>query len=97
MEDTQEMDDRVLELRRAGSSFSSIAKAVGLSGRQAYDAFRRALRHQPPNFRAMLRTEELRRLDTFRMRLEADSDLGDTELARALRAIAQLRQMAVMI
>lgn len=96
MDDPQEMDDRVMELRRQGNAFGVIAKTVGLSGaREALEAFQRVLRNRPPSHRALLRAEELRRLETIAERLEARSDLTGDQRAEALRALAHLRQVVL--
>jgi hypothetical protein len=87
-------DSSVLQLRREGRSFGSIAKALGFErSSQANEAFNRALRELPGDEQVTLRVEENVRLDALETRLRANAELETDEVDRRLRTIARLRQV----
>jgi hypothetical protein len=87
-------DDQVLALRSAGRSFGAIANAVGMArGRDALEAFHRALRRRDPAEQVDLRADELRRLASLSTRLEASGRLTQAEVAAQLRVVARLREL----
>jgi hypothetical protein len=95
MHDTPACDeDKVLELRGQGKSFTRIAKTLGL-GRpsEANDAFNRALRRKPAAERNTLRGRELVRLDALADGVRAHPERGPDGVARRLRTVARLRTM----
>jgi hypothetical protein len=93
--DGQLTEDRVVQLRSQGRSYGAIAKLLGLrGGPDAYDTSCRALRGRPPAEQALLREQELHRLDTLTGGLRAQQHLSEEELADWLGALARLRQMA---
>jgi ANTAR domain/GAF domain len=87
-------EDKVLELRVQGKSFTGIAKTLGL-GRphEANDAFNRAMRRKPPTERDALRGRELIRLDALADGVRAHPERGPDGVARRLRTVARLRTM----
>ena len=96
MADTDANDDRVLELRSQGQSFGTIAKTLELdSPRDAHDAFHRALRRRPPAEQAVLRDQEVVRLDTLSRRLQGRPHLTDENLAAQLRVVGRIRDQLI--
>ena len=89
-------DDRVLELREQGRSFSAITKLVGFEkATEAPTAFNRALRRRPKKDQAALGKAETARLDQLEKTVRADADLGDVETARKLKAVDRLRSLTL--
>jgi hypothetical protein len=85
-------DARALALRCEGTSFSRIARTLGLSGPPAANAaFVRALRREPPARQRRLRNEELFRLRTMEVRARDDPGLAPFDRDRQLAVVAQLR------
>jgi hypothetical protein len=91
---THDVDDKVFELRRQGSSFKAIAKAIGFRGSSgAMRAFNRSLRRHPAEDQATLLAEELHRLEGIEARVRANTALEAAEAERRLRAVARIRAM----
>ena len=87
-------DEHVVVLRSQGRSFAAIARLVGFGGgREAVDAFDRAVRQRPAQERRRLRAEELERLSRLSRHFERRVDLSAEELARRLQALQRLRAM----
>jgi len=85
-------DDRVVEMRTAGKSFATIARAVGLdSARDALAAFNRGIRSRPAKELATLRKAELKRLDTLAKRVKARAELGADDIAVRLKRVERIR------
>ena len=85
-----EQDQQVLDLRRKGRSFSSIARELEL-GRavEANEAFNRALRRCPAKERKKVVAEELKRLDRLESAAQPNGD--DVAAKKRERAIKGLR------
>jgi transcriptional regulator len=96
MTDQSASDDRVLELREQGRSFSAIAKLIGYTkATEAPTAFNRALRRRTKKEQAALGKAEIARLDQLEKTVRADADLGDVETARKLKAVDRLRSLTL--
>ncbi|HEV8297738.1 MAG TPA: hypothetical protein VGQ20_10580 [Acidimicrobiales bacterium] len=93
MEATQVSDDeRVLELRTQGRSFTSIARTLGLAKvPMATDAFNRALRTRSIDLQQSLRRDEHQRLDMLAEHVRADAALTPETMARRLVVIDRMR------
>jgi len=87
-------DEKVLALRERGSSFSSIARALGLEkAAQANAAFNRALRLRAADEQQILRSHEMARLDALGERLRQREDLDEAERARRAKSLDRLRRL----
>ena len=90
--DTVEVDEKALAMRRKGSSFSAIARALNLGRPQAANAaFNRALRTRPEDGQQQIRDEELARLADLETRVKADTEVAPFDRDRRLDVIKQLR------
>ncbi|MFP5378101.1 MAG: hypothetical protein ACLGIO_15140 [Acidimicrobiia bacterium] len=94
MTPTHDVDDKVFELRRQGSSFKAIARAIGFRGSSgAMRAFNRSLRRHPAEDQAALLAEELHRLEGIEARVRANTALEAAEAERRIQAVARIRAM----
>jgi hypothetical protein len=90
--DSDERDDRALELRRKGTRLKTIAAELGFpKTMDANVAFNRALRRQPAEDRVAVRAEEQVRLDAMAETVRGNTALSDVDAKRRLGAIDRLR------
>jgi hypothetical protein len=88
--DSVEQDLQVLQLRRKGRSFSSIARELSFDRAvDANEAFNRALRRCPDEERKEVVAEELRRLERLESAARPDGDAAAVK--KRERAIKGLR------
>ena len=91
-EQSQTIDEKVLQLRGQGQGYARISRDLGLDRTaDAQRAFRRALRRLPAVDAARVRGEELSRLDRLAERVRADADRNEVDRARQLKSIARMR------
>ena len=92
MPTTREHDERALELRKSGKSFSAIASELGMDKASvAVEAFNRALRRLPAAQFQRTRAAELRRLDRLTARVKAETETEPEVLKERLGNINALR------
>lgn len=90
--DTTVKDNRVLELRQEGKSFSAIAKALGYERpREVWLAFNRALRRHAPEEQAKLRRDEMGRLEAMAAAIEAEVGQTPAETERRLASVKRMQ------
>ena len=80
--------DRVIVLRSEGSSFTAIAKTIGVErSADAFGMFLDAVARRPPAEKRKLRAEENKRLDVLerRLRQNGDADQRDRKVALLLK------------
>jgi hypothetical protein len=86
-------DQDVLALRKDGSSFSAIARQLGMKrSSDAYQAFHRALSARPELERPLLAREELERLVTLEARIRSRDALVPDKLHQRLEGLEQMRE-----
>jgi hypothetical protein len=96
MSDQASDDERVLELRGQGRSFSAIAQLVGYSAAtEAPTAFNRALRRRSAAEQKKLSAAEVKRLDELEKKVRSDGDMGDAAVEKKLKAVAHLRALTL--
>jgi hypothetical protein len=90
--------DRVLDLRLAGSSYVSIARAVGLARAiDAFELFLRAVDDAPITTQRRIRRNELDRLAQLERKIRAKDGLTEAQLEHRLRCLGALRQRVLAI
>lgn len=91
-EESTELDEQALDLRRQSKGFGTIAHVLGLSRpSDANEAFNRALRRRSSEEQAVIRSEENGRLDQLREAVSNDTNRTGEEIAKRQRAIDRLR------
>lgn len=90
--DTTDVDDQALTLRRQGKSFGTIADTLGLERVfDANQAFNRAVRRLPAEERAAMLSHENQRLDRLADSVRAHASLSAEEADKRLRTIERMR------
>ena len=93
-DDSADLDQRVLTLRRGGKSFASIARALKLDrARDANAAFLRAVHCAKPAERTRLCDEELGRLQKLEDGIKARADLSPFDRDKQLDVVKYLRKL----
>src|SRR5690349_14234828 len=96
MSDQVSDDERVLELRVQGRSFSAIAQLVGFSAAtEAPTAFNRALRRRSKAEQKKLGAAEVKRLDELEKKVRSHGEIGDAAVENKSKAVAHLRALTL--
>lgn len=82
----------MMRMRRAGSSYHSIAAYFNLSVFSVHDKVKRALQDMPKEEATELRALEAMKLDNAEMRLEAAINAGDVGAINALVRLSESRR-----
>ena len=85
-------DSQAVELRQHGKSFGSIARRLGYERpREAWLAFNRGLRSHEPEQQAVLRRDEMGRLEALTEAIKTRADFTAEEQVRRLATVERMR------
>ena len=85
-------DIQVIELRQTGKSFGSIARRLGYARpREAWMAFNRGLRSRAPEEQAVLRRDEMGRLQALAEAIKGRVDFSAEDQVRRLATVERMR------
>ena len=91
-------DHNAVELRQTGKSFGSIAKELGYERpREAWLAFNRGLRSQDPAQQAVLRRDEMGRLQELTDAIKARADFSAEDQVRRLATVEKMRALLLTV
>jgi AraC-like DNA-binding protein len=88
---SETVDNEVLQLRRQGRSYARISRELGLErAAVAQKAFRRAVGRLPEADAKRARDEEVSRLDRLAAQVRADTTKDDLDRTRQLKTIERM-------